>query len=139
MDNELSQLKTALLSEFKCQKSGNCCKREGYVYVTQTELTAMAKTLKLSAATFTKRYITYDNGWPVIATPTHRPRCFLNDKNQCQVYDNRPIACKTYPDWPSIWESKESILSEIAQCPGLKRAFEKIKLNHPPHTSPSQG
>ncbi|MEK9726705.1 MAG: YkgJ family cysteine cluster protein, partial [Candidatus Margulisiibacteriota bacterium] len=67
------------------------------------------------------------NGWDVIASPNFRPKCFLNTTNHCEVYHNRPNACRTYPDWDNIWDSDEHIVKETQSCKGLKLAVQKFK------------
>ncbi len=124
----LSDLRDAILTQFVCQQSGNCCKREGFVYVTLAELTDMATFLGIPADSFVSRYVQRHNGWMVIASPTHRPGCFVTPHNTCGIYPTRPNSCRSYPTWPEIWESEESILAELALCPGLKKAFDEVQL-----------
>ena len=33
---------------------------------------------------------------------------FLNPIGQCNIYDVRPIQCRTYPFWPSILKNKQT-------------------------------
>ena len=123
---DLPSLKKEILAIFECQKSGNCCKREGIVVVSLPDIQAMAAYLNIDPDTFCNRFVKRENGWSVIASKIHRPLCFLTDKNQCQVYPVRPDTCKTYPDWESLWEDVPTILEEIALCPGLKKAFDQV-------------
>ncbi len=120
----LSEIKEKVLSAFQCQKTGNCCRFEGYVYADENEITRMAEFLKLDVKEFMKRFVRKDNGWHLIASPTFRKSCFLNKENGCKIYPVRPEKCKTYPNWPELWETPEAILQELALCKGLKKAFE---------------
>ena len=124
--NEMDTLKKSVLSRFQCQQSGNCCRVDGYVYVTSKEAQDMADYLKIDLETFHSRYVEDDRGWKLIASKTHRPSCFLNSCQQCEVYDVRPEHCRTYPDWPEIWQSQETLLKETGTCPGLKKAYEEV-------------
>jgi uncharacterized protein len=119
--------KAEILSRFQCQKSGNCCKAGGYVYLTAIELEKMAALLNVSVADFRERYVVTQNGWDLIATPTHRPRCFLDAEDRCMVYPARPAACRSYPDWPELWRSEEALLSECETCPGLRKAVAEVE------------
>lgn len=123
---DLPALKNAILADFICQKSGNCCRREGVVYASLGEISRMATLLGLTADSFIKRYTQRENGWHVLAKPGFRPTCFLNEKNECDIYEARPGHCRTYPYWPELWESKESILEEVSLCPGLQKALNKV-------------
>ncbi|NBV83440.1 YkgJ family cysteine cluster protein [bacterium] len=120
--NQMRTQKEGILSRFRCTSSGNCCKAAGYVRVTLPDMAAMADHLGMSLAEFQSTIVIRVNGWPMISTPTHRTRCFLDETNRCQVYAHRPLACRTYPDWPEIWESDEALAEEIQKCPGLRAA-----------------
>ncbi len=74
-------------------------------------------------------YVVKDWGWLMISTERHRPGCFLDEENKCQIYDARPYACKTYPDWPEIWGSIESLSKETKICPGLKAGYHSYFLD----------
>lgn len=123
---DMDAIKAEMLANFECQKSGNCCKCPGVVYATQKEISKMAESLEITSYEFRQDYVVKKNGWDVIADEEHRPNCFLNEDNRCLVYPGRPEACRTYPDWPSIWESKEAVLKECQICPGLNKALKKV-------------
>jgi Fe-S-cluster containining protein len=125
-NDSILQLKSQILAAFECQKSGNCCRRDGYVYATLPEMQKMADFLEVDLGSFMDRFVKRDSGWWVISSVTHRPNCFLTPENTCRIYPVRPPACKTYPHWPDLWVSKESILAEIAMCPGLKKAVDSL-------------
>ena len=124
-----STLKKAVLSNFNCQQTGNCCRASGVVYVAPDDMIGMAKILGLSVHEFVQNYTKTNRGWKVVADERFRPDCFLNSQNQCQVYASRPQACRTYPDWPDIWETDHSFKKEMLLCPALKAAYLLYKEN----------
>lgn len=115
-----------ILRNFSCQKSGNCCRAPGYVYVTTRDITLMAEKLGLPEDEFRRSYVRRVKGWEVIAAPDFRPGCFLDAEHRCRVYEVRPQACRTYPHWPQIWASEDALRNELAQCPGLRRAVAQV-------------
>lgn len=121
----MDSVKEKVLAEFQCLKSGNCCRCPGVVHVTPENIESMAAIKKMTVFDFVNEYVIRQNGWSVVASSTFRPECFLNEKNQCDVYEARPLQCKTYPRWPELWESKERLLQETKLCPGLKKALGK--------------
>ena len=126
----LSNRKAEILAHFVCQNSGNCCRyEEGVVYVNAPEAAQMAGVMKLDVPTFMSRYVRRRNGWMMVSDRTHRPDCFLDECSRCQVYEARPAACRTYPDWPTIWESDEAVRWEAASCPGLAAAIVQVGLS----------
>ena len=127
--------KEQILSEFKCLNTGNCCKEDGTVYVTDENIKKMAQVLHLSEFEFREKYVRKKNGWSVVADHSFRPNCFLNSCKQCSVYEGRPEHCKTYPNWPEIWESKQAFESERKICKGLREAADRVykKLSNSRH------
>ena len=125
-EQSLLVLRREMLSRFQCQKSGNCCRCPGVVYATAQEISSMASLLDHSSIEFREKYVVKRKGWDVIADQEHRPNCFLKKDNTCEVYDGRPKACRTYPDWPEIWSSKARVEAECGVCPGLKKAYKDV-------------
>ncbi len=78
----------------------------------------------MDIATFRRVFVVREEGVTKISTKNHRPRCFLNDQDHCSVYSVRPKQCRTYPDWPELWENPHLLQAEIARCPGLRKAVE---------------
>ena len=115
--------KTEILQRFECQGSGNCCRAVGHVYVTDQNIREMAVILNMLPFQFIQQFVIKENGWVLIAHGSFRPDCFLDPQNRCQVYEARPAACRSYPDWPSIWASDQALLKEADACPGLKKAL----------------
>ncbi len=119
--------KEKILDKFVCQKTGNCCRTSGYVYATEKEIDGMATLLEITNEKFKELYVRRENGWNVIASERHRTECFLNKKNECQVYAERPGHCRSYPNWPEIWEDETSLIKETCLCPALKKAYFEFK------------
>lgn len=123
----LVQHKQTILSLFKCQQSGQCCRVSGYVYVSEHEMREMAQILGVSLSLFKSQFVKTVNGWSLVASPTFRTQCFLNQNQQCDVYAARPEPCQSYPNWDSIWASDKTLMNEASQCAGLNKAITKFK------------
>ncbi len=124
MGSSMVKRRKEIIATFKCQGSGNCCRYPGYVYVERHDIEAMAKQLEMLGIDFRRDYVVRSEGWDAVSTPTFRPQCFLDEESRCKVYEQRPKACRTYPDWDHIWSSEELLMKEIRHCPGLAKAFE---------------
>ena len=105
---------------FECQGSGQCCvSRGGYgmVYLTIDDRRKMASLLKLSTATFTKKYCDQnDEVWKLKDSP--KPECVFLDGKRCSVYHARPTQCRTWPFWPEVMNAKAWDREMVAFCPG---------------------
>eukprot|EP01047_Picozoa_sp_COSAG01_P015470 COSAG01_NODE_775_length_13698_cov_60.191632_7_plen_130_part_00 len=129
MSTRYIQHKEAILKAFRCQQSGNCCRCPGYVYVTPRDMAKMAAIKQQSITQFKQESVLEKNNWHLIATPDFRPKCFLDKTGKrCTVYEARPKACRTFPDWPSIWDSDAHIKETAAMCPGFRKALSDLKI-----------
>lgn len=90
----------------------------------------MAEKLELPISEFKEKFVLEENGWQLIAKPGFRKNCFLDKNNNCQVYEARPKKCRTYPDWPEIFQSEETLKKETELCPGLRKAYEIYQNSH---------
>ena len=105
--------------QFKCTACGHCCKGPGDVYFTEEDLQAIKKHLKLGAFGFArlKRKLIQER---IPGYYVHRSgeACILLQNNRCSVYEVRPLQCKTYPFWPSNFQSRANFRSLVKECPG---------------------
>jgi len=101
---------------------GNCCTGEGAVYFTPDDLKAIREYLKLDNARFAslrKRLIQKKKNGLLI----HRSNTdclFLEGKSVCKIYPARPLQCRSYPFWYSVYESKENFEWHTSHCPGFQ-------------------
>lgn len=122
------ELKEFVLAQFTCQGCGACCKRPGYVYVTDAEAQAIAKELNFSLPQFQAHYIQRDSsGLQLIATPEYHAACFLRNDNTCAIYKTRPVGCRTFPNWGVIWQSESELQHEMTMCPALHQAVSSFR------------
>ncbi len=108
---------------FECTGCGECCTgASGYVWVDETEATAIAARLDLSIDDFGRRYLRRVGARLSLV---ERPdgSCALLDpaSRRCTIYDDRPTQCRTYPFWRSIVADEEAWSREGTRCPGIGR------------------
>ena len=108
---------------FQCTQCGDCCSgSEGFVWVNQAEIDAMAARLGLPTADFEQRYVKRVG---VRRSLTERPNgdCVLLDEKtrKCTAYDERPRQCKTWPFWDSNIRSPEAWAEAAEACPGCNK------------------
>ncbi len=105
---------------FECTGCGDCCTgAPGYVWVTGSEIAALANLCGLAVEEFEAKYvrtvgirkslIEFDNGDCVF---------FDNRSRRCRVYKARPRQCRTWPFWPSNLKSPSAWRAMADHCPG---------------------
>ena len=105
---------------FRCTQCGDCCTgAEGYVWVNQTEIDAMAARLEMDPAAFEKAYVRRVG---IRRSLTERPGgdCVLLDaeSRRCTVYGERPRQCRTWPFWNGNLSDEQAWQETCAVCPG---------------------
>lgn len=116
---------------FECQGSGKCCVSRGeygFVYLTRKDRRQMAKHLNLSVGEFRKRYVRETDGVSHLIQPEGTEDCLFLKNNRCEVYEARPIQCRTWPFWPENMNSKAWKKDVVAFCPGARVKKTKATL-----------
>ena len=118
---------------FECSQCGDCCTgAEGYVWVNQSEIDAMAARMQITPGLFEEQFVRRVG---VRRSLTERPGgdCVLLDAETrgCTVYEDRPRQCRTWPFWDSNLKSESSWDEAAESCPGCNKGnlvpLEKIQ------------
>ena len=109
---------------FSCTGCGNCCRgpESGYVFVSLEEIEVLAARLGLSTEDFGAKFLrrVVDGQISLIEKP-NLDCVFWSEGKGCEVYEDRPTQCRTFPFWPEVIESEEAWLAESESCPGMDR------------------
>lgn len=105
---------------FQCQGCGTCCAgpQEGYVWVSDNEITRIAETLEMEEAAFIKKYVRKARGKRCLIEKKSKDCIFLED-GKCQIYLVRPSQCKTWPFWSSNLISPHTWCEASDRCNGI--------------------
>lgn len=108
--------------KFSCTSCGHCCRHEpGFVFLTEKDLTALSRHKGMTRKNFSREYCrSVDLGLAVRLSLTETPEndCVFWD-NGCNVYEARPLQCRTYPFWAGNLASREDWDRESLECPGM--------------------
>lgn len=111
----------------------NCC-RDVNIFLTPFDVLRMRKKLGLSSGEFLERYtiplIWERSGLPVVLLKMDEEqnrKCPFVTSNGCQIYSDRPWACRMFPlDLYSAEGDLFTIISEPSRCQGLKEPQEVV-------------
>ena len=86
---------------FQCVQCGACCTgAPGFVWVNKEEIAALAAALRLDAGEFERRYVRRVGiRKSLIELPGGDCVFFHRESCTCQVYQERPRQCRTWPFW----------------------------------------
>lgn len=110
--------------QFECQGSGKCCQSRGeygFVYLTEQDVNAAAKALKIKPKQFIDKYCQYDDGVLCLKDDPKSPDCLFLEGTKCGIYEGRPVQCRTWPFWPEVMNAKSWKKNVIDFCPGVNK------------------
>jgi len=118
MENDMIPLARDDQFQFACGPDVPCfnaCCRDLNQFLTPYDIYRLKSRLQLSASEFLNRYtiehLGPQTGLPVIslkAVPEDDLRCPFVSESGCQVYEDRPSSCRTYPLARAITRSRET-------------------------------
>lgn len=105
---------------FACTECGQCCTgAPGYIWVSDEEISTIAKHVELSIEEFSQRYLRKVNGrFSLLEKPKSYDCTFLDGK-KCRIYSVRPKQCRTFPWWPDHLESPKAWKEAARYCEGI--------------------
>ena len=104
---------------FECQSGcTKCCEQQGFVYLTEEDITRLAAYLSMGAADFEKKYIYRTKRLRRFRVPRYAQCAFLKDGG-CSVHEVKPMQCRAFPYWPEILASRRAWYETGKRCPGI--------------------
>lgn len=106
---------------FGCTGCGKCCTGSpGYVWIDEKEIDAMSATLNIPRDEFIRKYTrTIGNRLSLKEHPKNYDCVFLKEGKFCEVYQDRPKQCRTFPWWPENITSQKSWEETAERCEGI--------------------
>jgi uncharacterized protein len=108
---------------FECTGCGKCCTgAPGYIWVTLEEIEAIAARVGLPVEQFTRKYVRrIGNEYSLIEKRNSKGEydCIFLDGKRCQIYEERPTQCRTFPFWKENLESPEAWNELRTTCEGI--------------------
>jgi Fe-S-cluster containining protein len=107
--------------EFTCEKCGDCCRAEGYVYLKTGEIERIASFLNKPAKEFKKEFTEWLL-WRGRVIKQDDEGCVLLVDGRCAVYEARPSQCSEFPFWKHVLNDTKWWEYFKTYCPGVRKA-----------------
>ena len=108
--------------DFTCTRCGRCCERPGPVFFSDDDLDRAAAFEKITPRAFVKRHgLVKVDDIHALDLPDGTPCSFYDKLKGCQIYEGRPIQCKTWPFWKEVVTRKSSWEKAATDCPGMNQ------------------
>jgi len=108
---------------FSCTRCSMCCRHDpGYVFLSEKDLTHLTDHFSMDRETFIATYCRTINvgGFSRISlSEQSNYDCVFWRNGACQVYESRPLQCRSYPFWDAHLDSQESWDEAATSCPGI--------------------
>ncbi len=121
----LPELHEKAFEKIDCLKCARCCK--GYSpRFKMPDIKRISKSLQLKETAFIEKYLEYDDEGDYVARSTPCP--FLEDNNECRVYEDRPTDCRRFPytDEDVILKRPQLTMKNSTFCPIVVSVMEGL-------------
>jgi hypothetical protein len=104
---------------FECQPGcTECCRQQGFVYVTEEDIARIAESQGMTRAGFERKYIFRTRNRKRLRVPRAASCHFLHEGG-CSIHAVKPAQCRAFPFWPELLESKRAWAKTAHYCPGI--------------------
>ena len=88
------------------------------MYLTEADLTRVAKFVGLSAKMFERRYVYRTRNKLRLRVPRDA-QCYFLVEGGCSIHAVKPVQCSVFPFWPALVDSKREWKKTARYCPGI--------------------
>jgi len=126
VDEAFHRLHEQVFAEIDCLDCGNCCKSLG-PRISDADIRRIASTLKKRPSELTEKYLRLDEDNDYVFKQMPCP--FLGLDNYCEIYENRPRACREYPhtDRRRMHQILNITMKNASTCPAVFEIIERLK------------
>jgi uncharacterized protein len=109
-----------------CLSCANCCKTTSPIFY-EKDIDRLARRLRMRPSEFIGRYLRIDEDKDYVLRQAPCP--FLDAENYCQVYEDRPTACREYPhtDRKNMHQVLDLAYKNTLVCPAVLRIVENVR------------
>jgi uncharacterized protein len=126
LDQQVIAADKAVFAKLDCLECANCCKTISPIF-TSIDVERIARRLGMVPGKFMTQYLRYDEDHDMVLKSNPCP--FLAADNRCDIYDDRPKACREYPHTGQrkFQTHIEITKKNLLVCPAAFRVVEKLE------------
>ena len=130
LDLVMQDLHEKEFSKTNCLNCANCCKTTSPIF-TDKDISRISKYFKMKEASFIDQFLERDEDDFMILKGV--PCVFLEEDNECSIYDVRPKACSDYPhtNRKKFIQLTGLTLKNTEICPAVFNIVEALKKKLP--------
>lgn len=109
--------------KFECTQCSGCCRLDpGFVFLSYNDLDRLKNYFNISEDKFIEKYCRIvDMGENKRLSLVEKPNydCIFWSNGICEIYDARPLQCRSYPFWKPFLTDRKSWNAEAESCSGM--------------------
>ena len=123
--NEIQVMAMLKNQDSFCVRCGDCCRRCNPIAISKDELKKIAQHQNISYKKIKKKLKIQPSKTPRILNMSAKPCQFLIGKNNCKVYEIRPVVCRAFPLGTAIEQyAKNGVWGAVSEfCPAIDNMF----------------
>lgn len=127
VDEAFEILHDEAFDNIDCLVCANCCKTTSPIF-RDIDIKRISKKLRLKEKDFISSYLKMDADRDYVLKSS--PCTFLGADNKCDIYEDRPLACREYPhtNRKNMHQIFNLTLKNAEICPAVVRVLEQINL-----------
>lgn len=130
VDEAFETFHNEAFNNIDCLVCANCCKTTSPIF-RDIDIKRISKKLRLKEKDFISSYLKMDVDRDYVLKSS--PCTFLGADNKCDIYEDRPLACREYPhtNRKNMHQIFNLTLKNADICPAVVRVLEQINLKFP--------
>jgi uncharacterized protein len=126
LDTVFHQLHEEVFGRIDCLQCANCCKTTSPIFYDK-DIDRLARRLRMKSIKFIETYLKVDEDGDYVLQKS--PCVFLSEDNYCQVYEDRPTACREYPhtDRKRMEQILDITYHNTLVCPAVAEIIDSLK------------
>lgn len=126
LDNTFHKEHDKIFKKINCLACANCCKTTSPIF-RDVDIKRIVLKLRIPIGKFIDTYLKIDEERDYVLKQS--PCAFLSDDNTCDIYEDRPLACREYPhtNRKNMYQILDLTLTNSQICPAVSSIFTTLK------------
>jgi Fe-S-cluster containining protein len=127
LDNSFHKEHDKVFKSIDCLSCANCCKTTSPIF-RDIDIKRIASKLRMPIGKFIDAYLKVDEDKDYVLKQS--PCVFLSADNTCDIYEDRPLACREYPhtNRKNMYQILDLTLKNSHICPAVSKIFTNLNL-----------
>jgi Fe-S-cluster containining protein len=116
-----------VFQKIDCLECANCCKTTSPIF-RDIDIKRISKKLRMSEKQFVSSFLRMDEDKDYVLQSS--PCYFLGNDNKCEIYDDRPLACREFPhtNRKNMYQVMDITQKNAEICPAVSQIVKNITL-----------